>query len=174
VNEQWREQELETQVVSGVRERGLPWMGNMSLLTGWCATACIDSAPKQATQLHGHQHALGNNSMSVGPHQLCPGLLGRLSGWLLDWKEVPRHCSRDGKAQSEMWESLSWFRGPWACDKAGLWGSQTLGLQALLGVMQELRTEFRACRLGTASSPGQWGEGGWAWRDGQSSGLSHG
>ena len=32
-------------------------------------------------------------------------------GQVLDYGEVPRHCSGDRKTQPEMWESQSWFGG---------------------------------------------------------------
>ena len=37
--------------------------------------------------------------------------------WVLGPREALRHFSRDGKAQSEMWESQGWFGGPQACDE---------------------------------------------------------
>ena len=38
-----------------------------------------------------------------------------------------RHHSRGGKAQSEMWENLTWFRGPQTCHEAGAMGFSDSG-----------------------------------------------
>lgn len=85
-------------------ERGLQ-LGNMSLLTGWHATACVNSAPKQAAQLHDYpgseqrQHVCGSVSTLLWPL----GEAGHTEfgcayptpppGWLLDSKEAPSHYS---------------------------------------------------------------------------------
>lgn len=53
------------------------------------------------------------------------GRTQREPGWVLGCREALG--SRDGKAESEVWECWRWFGSPGPATMLGPWGSQALG-----------------------------------------------
>jgi hypothetical protein len=61
---------------------------------------------------------------------------------MLGYREATRHYSRDGKSQSEEWESQSWLKGPCACDKGKAKGILDSWTSRHMGVAEEQRIEL--------------------------------